>query len=214
MTAVRWGLTVVLLFAFILVPWLLFDASITEAVNQAFENPASHGVLAALLVVALLAFDVVLPTPSSLVSVAAGALFGWLAGGLLIWLGMSLGCLLGYGLGARAGRPLARRLLGEAELERAMRLSGRVDGAALALTRAVPVLAEATTLAAGTTGAPLGRFVAVTSLANAGVAAVYAGVGAAALSKGSFLLAFAAAAGLPAAAWLIVRLSRRTAAAS
>lgn len=214
MTAVRWGLTAILLFAFILIPWLMFDASITKAVGQAFADPASHGVLAAFLVVALLALDVVLPTPSSLVSVAAGALFGWLAGGVLIWLGMSLGCLIGYWLGARAGRPLARRLLGEAELQKAMRLSGRVDGAALALTRAVPVLAEATTLAAGAAGAPLGRFVAVTSLANAGVAAVYAGVGAAALSKGSFLLAFAAAAGLPAAGWLVVRLSRRTAAAA
>jgi uncharacterized membrane protein YdjX (TVP38/TMEM64 family) len=215
LTAARWILTVVLLLAFILVPWLLFDEAITRMVGTAFASPAAHGPLAALLIVALLALDVLLPIPSSLVSVAAGALFGWLLGGLLIWLGMSLGCLLGYWLGAQAGRPLVRRLLGEAELEKAMRLSGRVDGPALALTRAVPVLAEATTLAAGAAGAPLDRFLVVTSLANAGIAAVYAGVGAAALSEGSFLLAFAAAVGLPAAGWLLARpLSRRTSAAT
>jgi 3-dehydroquinate synthase len=214
-TAARWALAGLLLLAFILVPWLLFDEAITRMVGEVFASPAAHGPLIALLIVALLALDVVLPTPSSLVSVAAGALFGWLLGGILIWLGMTLGCLLGYWLGAQAGRPLARRLLGEAELARAMRLSGRVDGPALALTRAVPVLAEATTLAAGAAGAPLSRFVIVTSLANAGVAAVYAGVGAAALSQGSFLLAFAAAAGLPAVGWLLARLvSRRTSVAA
>ncbi|MDQ0462864.1 putative membrane protein YdjX (TVP38/TMEM64 family) [Caulobacter ginsengisoli] len=214
MTAVRWTIAIVLLLAFILVPWMLFDATITRMVGEVFASPAAHGPLIALLIVVLLALDVILPTPSSLVSVAAGALFGWVLGGVLIWLGMTLGCLLGYWLGAQAGRPLARRLLGEAELAKAMRLSGRVDGPALALTRAVPVLAEATTLAAGAAGVPLGRFVMVTSLANAGVAAVYAGVGAAALSQGSFLLAFAAAAGLPTLAWLLVRLSRRTSAAA
>lgn len=214
MTAGRWTLALALLLAFILVPWLVLDTAITEAVGGVFANPAAHGIPIVLLIVALLALDVVLPTPSSLVSVAAGALFGWALGGLLIWLGMTLGCLLGYGLGARAGRPLARRLLGEAELARAMRVAGRIDGPALALARAVPVLAEATTLAAGAAGAPFARFVVVTSLANAGVAAVYAGVGAAALSKGSFLLAFGAAAGLPALGWLLVRLSCRSAAAA
>lgn len=214
MTALRWTIAAALLLAFILVPWMLFDEAITRAVGQVFASPAAHGAPVALLIVALLALDVVLPTPSSLVSVAAGALFGGLLGGLLIWLGMMLGCLIGYWLGARAGRPLARRLLGQGELERAMRLAGRVDGPALALTRAVPVLAEATTLAAGAAGAPLARFAVVTGLANAGVAAVYAAVGAAALSEGSFLLAFAAAAGLPALAWLAARLSRRTSAAA
>lgn len=213
MTAARWSLVAVLLLALILIPWLLFDAAVTRKIAEILAGPMAHGPLVALLIVVLLALDVVLPTPSSLVSVAAGALFGWALGGALIWTGMTLGCLLGYGLGARAGRPLVRRLLGEAELARAMRLAGRADGPALALTRAVPVLAEATVLAAGAAGAP-GRFAVVTSLANAGVAAVYAGVGAAALSQGSFLLAFAAAAGLPAAGWLLVRLSRRTAAAT
>ena len=142
MTAARWILAVVLLLAFILVPWMLFDESITRMVGQVFASPAAHGPPIALLIVVLLGLDVILPTPSSLVSVAAGALFGWVLGGVLIWLGMTLGCLLGYWLGAQAGRPLARRLLGEAELAKAMRLAGRVDGPALALTASVENLTD------------------------------------------------------------------------
>ncbi|HYE27370.1 MAG TPA: VTT domain-containing protein [Allosphingosinicella sp.] len=201
----KWAAAGLLLVAAILVPFLVFGAEIEAWVWRLFGGAGQAGLVLAMLIVALLALDVLLPIPSIPVSVAAVAAFGW-AGGLLIWLGMTIGCGLGYWLGSRAGRPLAIRFLGERELARAHRLAGSLGTATLVLTRAVPVLAEAATLAAGLAAMPFRRFAAATALANAGIALVFVGAGsAAATSTGAFLMLAAAAVALPSLAWLAFR---------
>lgn len=207
----RWCAAAALLLALILVPFLLWERAFT-ALGQGLvggAGAASRPAVAA-AIVALLAADVVLPVPSSLVSAGAAAMFGW-AGGALIWLGMTLGAVAGYALGRGAGRPLGARLLGRRELERAERIAGGGSaGATLVLCRAVPVLAEASTVAAGLGGMAVGRFLAVTGAANAGIALVYAGAGSLASDyAGGFLLPFGAAMVLPALGWAAIRTSRR-----
>ena len=64
------------------------------------------------------------------------------------------------------------------------------------------MFAEVTTVAAGITGYPFPRFLGVTSLANVGVAVVFAGIGSAASEFQSGLLAFAGAIALPLGTWL------------
>jgi membrane protein DedA with SNARE-associated domain len=199
----KWIVTALALFALVGMPFILFEGEILELSVRLFEPGGLAAPVAALAIFALFAGDVVLPVPSSLVSIAAVALFGW-AGGLLIWAGMSAGCALGYWLGGRAARPLARRYLGRSELERARRVANGIGPATIVLTRAVPVLAEAATVGAGLAAMPLGRFAAAAGLANAGIALVYVAAG----TGGSFLLLFAAAAALPAAGWVMLRIVR------
>ncbi|MET1111166.1 MAG: VTT domain-containing protein [Allosphingosinicella sp.] len=205
----RWTVAGLMLLALILVPFLLFEGQIVGLAGGLFGASAQAGALLAFLIIALFAADVLLPVPSSLVSVAAVALFGW-AGGLLIWTGMTIGCGLGYWLGSRAGRPLAERFIGRGEVARARRIAGDLGPATLVLTRAVPVLAEASTLAAGLAAMPFGRFALATGLANAGIAFVYAAWGSAAAgSARSFAALFAAAIAVPALAWIALRLFSR-----
>ena len=203
---VRWTAAGLTLLALILVPFLLLEGQVLKAAGGLFGAGGQAGALLALAIVALFAADVVLPVPSSLVSVAAVALFGWL-GGLLIWIGMTIGCGLGYWLGSRAGRPLAQRFIGPDEVARAERIAGELGPATLVLTRAVPVLAEAATVAAGLAAMPLRRFALATGLANAGIALLYAALGSAA--AGSFAMLFAAAVAVPAAGWIALRLFTR-----
>ena len=206
---VKWIAAGLALLAVILVPFLLFEGEVLELADSLFGGGGQAGALLALAIVALFAGDVVLPVPSSLVSVAAVALFGW-AGGLLIWIGMTIGCGFGYWLGRRAGRPLAERFIGPDEVARARRIAGDLGPATLVLTRAVPVLAEAATMAAGLAAMPFGRFALVTGLANAGIALVYVALGSAAAgSAGSFVLLFAAAIAVPAFGWIALRLFTR-----
>jgi uncharacterized membrane protein YdjX (TVP38/TMEM64 family) len=209
--AIRWTLLALAAAALLVAPYLAVEPRLEGWGLAILKAGQAHRWIAALLIVGLLAGDVVLPVPSSAVNALAGLLFGWALGAVLIWLGLSLGCGLGYALGAKGARPLARRLVGDADLARAISRFGHAAPLTLALTRAVPVLAEAGTLSAGAAGMPLGAFLRVTSLANAGVAVVYAGVGAAALNTHAFLLAFLAAAGLPALAWGVWRLAKRRA---
>ena len=203
--SLKWIVIALALFTVASMPFILLEEQVLELSARLFEPDGRAAPLLALAILALFAGDVVLPVPSSLVSVAAVALFGW-AGGLLIWSGMSLGSALGYWLGRRAARPLALRYLGKAELERAHRIAAGIGPATLVLTRAVPVLAETSTLAAGLARMPLGPFLAATLLPNAGIALVYAAAGAG--SGGSFPALFAAAVALPALAWLALRFLR------
>jgi hypothetical protein len=65
------------------------------------------------------------------------------------------------------------------------------------MCRPVPVLAEASVIFAGLVGAPYGRFLALTSLSNLGVAMGYAAFGSFSMSVDSFLLAFLGALLIP-----------------
>lgn len=201
----RWGALAVLALALILVPFLLFEAQFTAWGAGVLEAARREPAAVAAIVIALLAGDVALPVPSSLVSTFSGSVFGWAAGAAVIWTGMTLGCLASYALGASAGRFLAVRVVGEGELARAQRLFRHAGPAALIVARGAPVLAEASTLAAGAARMPLGSFLLATAVANLGVSVAYAGVGAAALSSGSFLIAFIGLAAIPAAAWGVWR---------
>jgi 3-dehydroquinate synthase len=199
----KWTVIALTLFTLVTLPFVLFEGEVLELSARLFE--AEAGPLLALAILALFAGDVFLPVPSSLVSAAAVALFGWI-GGLLIWAGMTLGCGLGYWVGRRAARPLALGYLGRGEVEKARRLAGNVGAATLVLTRAVPVLAEAATIGAGLAAMPFGRFLLVTSLANAGIAFVYVALSAFAGGEGFFPAVFGAAVAVPALGWVAHRL--------
>jgi uncharacterized membrane protein YdjX (TVP38/TMEM64 family) len=202
----RWSWLVLAAITLVLIlgPFFLFE----ESMNQWAEHLTSssrRGVNIAGAVVMLLALDVVLPVPSSIVSTASGAALGMVPGAIASAVGMTAGSLIGYALGARYGLPLVRRMVGQRDVDRVSVRFQRNAGWALALMRPIPVLAEASALFAGVARVPLSVYIAVTTLANAGISTVYAAVGANAFDTNSFLLAFAASIGLPAIAMSLNR---------
>jgi uncharacterized membrane protein YdjX (TVP38/TMEM64 family) len=180
----------------VLVPFLLFGGAFTTFAEWLTRGTLPVRVLVP-AVIALLALDVVLPVPSSLISAAAGAVMGFWGGTVTVWLGMTAGCILGYAAGARIA-PLARRFIGDADLRRAGQLLDRHGMWALAACRAVPVLAEASVVFSGLTRTRLRPFLLISSLSNLAIAATYSAVGHYALQVDSFLLAFLGALTLPA----------------
>ncbi len=204
----RWALVWAALIALILVPFFLFEARFTALAEMLTSGTAPRATAAA-AIAALLAADVLLPVPSSIVSTGAGALLGFGLGTAVVWGGMTAGCVAAYLLGARAAGA-AQRLVGDASLERARQLSSRYGAWTIVICRPVPVLAEATAVMAGLTRAPWKPFLSLTAMANLGIAAGYAAVGAFAIRVDSFLLAFAGALLIPAAAMMVAtRASRR-----
>lgn len=195
--ALRWILVVVALFAFILVPFALLGTQADAWALGVVDRLQSRPFAVAVVIVALLAADVVAPVPSSIVSVLAGALVGFAGGALASFVGMTLGCGIGYALGRSAGRAGAQRLLGEAEMERLHAGWARWGDAFLVVARPVPVLAEASVIAAGMSAMPPRRFLGLTALANAGVSVGYAAIGAWAPDAPAFLVAFALALVVP-----------------
>jgi uncharacterized membrane protein YdjX (TVP38/TMEM64 family) len=205
---IRWLLTGLLLLLVILVPFFLYEQEIGRSTEAFLASPGSRPLAAAVLG-GLLASDIVLPVPSSLVSTASGYMLGFWAGTFVSWAGMTVGCCGGYWLGSRLGRGVTRKLAGDEEMQSVQRAERRYGDWVVVVFRAVPVLAEASVLLAGIAAMPWRRFLMLTSLSNLGIAVIYAFVGAYAVETQSFLLAFAGAVIVPAAAILLAPARRR-----
>ena len=163
----------------------------------------------ALVTFGLLASDIVLPVPSSVVATFAGARLGIAAGAATVWAGMTCGAVLGFALARWLGVAFTRRFASPTDLE-TLRLASRQWGVALlALTRPLPILAEATVLLMGTAEMRWPQFLMAVSLSNLGIAVVYSLAGTIAQSRGQLLLALAASIALPlvatAAARILIR---------
>ncbi len=143
----RWAVIWSVLIGLVLVPFFLFEPQF-NAFAAAMTRRDTATWLASTSIFGLLAFDVFLPVPSSIVSTAAGVLLGFWRGAAIVWAGMMVACVIGYALGARASG-LARRFVGEAGLERADRLLARYGDWTIVVCRPVPVLAEASVIFAG-----------------------------------------------------------------
>jgi uncharacterized membrane protein YdjX (TVP38/TMEM64 family) len=184
-----------LLLAVILLPFFLFGSAL-EAKAAAVAAGGRGGI--ALAGATLLALDIVLPVPSSLVATAIGASLGFWIGTLVNAAGLSAGCALGLAIG-RSGSPLARRILGTGLFAGFAERAARYGIVAVLLCRPVPVLAEASIIAMGAGRAPLGPTLAAAAAANLCLGAAYALAGAGASPP----WAIAAALGIPAIASLV-----------
>ncbi len=191
-----------LILAFVLVPFLLWEKPISEALNVFVNTQEGRFVVLAAVVLAL-SVDIFLPIPSSIVSVTGLVALGPGLGIPAIWLGMTVGCVLGYVLGRSGGAALASRITGPDALARAAEVASRRGLALVALTRPVPVLAEAAVLFAGTVSMHWPRFLTIAALANLGVALAYALIVQSGISHGAFLPAIIGAFVVPGAALVL-----------
>lgn len=203
----RWAVVWVVLISLVLVPFFLFEAEF-NAFAERITRTDSGIWLAAISIFSLLALDIILPVPSSIVSTAAGVLLGFWRGAAVVWGGMMVGCLLGYALGRRVSGAAAR-FVGEDGLRRAESLVDRYGDWTIVMCRPVPVLAEASVVFAGLIRAPFGRFAALTALSNLGIALGYAAFGTFSMRIDSFLVAFIGALLIPGMVMMIARLVLR-----
>jgi uncharacterized membrane protein YdjX (TVP38/TMEM64 family) len=180
-----------LLSLFIILPFLLWGEAAETWVEQFLSDAPSLWLLAAVIFL-LLAGDIALPIPSSVVATASGAFLGIGLGTLVSAGGMTAGVMAGLLIGRRYGLPACRAFVGVetyARLERYFRSHGILI---LVLMRPVPVLAEASVISAASLGIEMKAALGYTTLANLGVAFAYACLGAWAADHGTFILVFLA----------------------
>ena len=154
--------------------------------------------LISITVILALTADVFLPVPNGLTNTLAGVALGWPIASFVVWLGLNLGAIFGYCIGRFFGRPIAKFIVGEKDMNNAEESSKNLNVIGLIISRPVPGFAELFTLAAGITRMNFFKFITVVFLTNIGVAVVFAGLGAAALESSSSTIAFFGAAVLPA----------------
>ena len=159
----------------------------------------------AVIMISLLAADLFLPIPSSLIMVLSGAAFGVLWGSLFSLVGSIGGEWLGFELVRRYGRRASSKMVGDDELERLSRVFARHGAAVVVVTRALPVVMETMSVVAGLSKMKRTTFLIASLLGTAPIVVVYAYAGAISRQTGSLvpaLIMLIAVAGL---GWIVYR---------
>ncbi len=184
----------------LVVAFVVVEAADVAILTEPGTAMSSGGAVAALVGVGLLVGDVVLPVASSLVMLAHGALFGVVLGALLSLVGTIGAALAGVWIGRRG-----ERLLGvpAEDRRRARELVDRWGMVAIVATRPVPVLAEATAIMAGATGASALRVSVAAAAGGLPAAVFYALAGSLVMNVASGAVVFVAVVALAAGFWVV-----------
>ena len=127
--------------------------------------------------IGLLLSDLLLPIPATGVMAALGSVYGVWLGTLVAAVGSTAAGILGYGLARLAGKSAARFLASEVELIRFQALFESWGGAAIIVSRWLPILPEVMSILAGLAKMSFHRFLTALLLGTLPVCFLYAYLG-------------------------------------
>jgi uncharacterized membrane protein YdjX (TVP38/TMEM64 family) len=198
-------LTLLIVAAVILSKVLVEDVAGIPLDTMAGTWLSGAGAGSAVLIVALLALDVFLPVPSSLVMVLSGAAFGVGKGAALALLGSVAGEWLGFELVRRFGRRAAAWLMGSDNIEPFEHFFQRHGVAAIIITRPLPIVMETMSLVAGLSTMSRSAFLGASLAGTTPIVLVYAYAGAFSREAGSLVPAAVILTAVTGAGWLWFR---------
>jgi len=187
----------------------LEESRLAAWVDGVRGSPAGR-IWAGLLLGTLLASDLVLPLPSSVLMTLCGATCGFAGGFAVATAGAMVGAWLGFGLCRRYGRPAFRRLIDDqpGEVERVGCWLETYGAWGIVLSRSVPMLTEVVSCLCGLGELSWRRFTLLAALGTLPVCAVYAYAGSRGLQVGSGL-ALLVALVLPGLGFILLHRIRR-----
>lgn len=199
-------MTVVILFAGItIVGFLLLDRvfhiSLIDSVRGSLARP---GLAAAAAIVGLLAADIFLPVPSTIVMVASGALFGAGLGSLLSLSGSLLGNLVGFEMMRRYGPAFCSRFVKESDLAKMTPMFEEYGAVAVILSRPLPIMMETFSFVAGLMRMSRARFIMASLMGTVPICVLYAYAGTSSLETKTVVPALFMLVCIPAVGWFLV----------
>lgn len=185
------------------------EGSLYAGKLEALSRDTGSRWLAGGVIALLLAGDLVLPVPSSVLMTLSGFFLGWPAGTAMAFAGAMGSALLGFGLCRRFGRRALRSLAGERDEARISRWLETHGAWAIILSRSVPMLTEVVSCVAGLSLMRFRRFALLSAAGTLPICAVYAWAGAKTGDAAGFGWAVLLAFVLPAAGLALARGIRR-----
>jgi uncharacterized membrane protein YdjX (TVP38/TMEM64 family) len=175
---------VVIVIVFLGLPNLeaIFSEWVTNSANQAKSYYS-------MISFSLLAADVFLPIPSSIIMFLNGSVLGVFWGGVLSLISSLLSAVIGYYFGKLFYHTLNKRYTPE-ELEKAASIIRRFGFAGIIMTRGVPILAEAVSILTGNMAYRFRHFFLANFIGFLPICLLYAYIGSQSLDTNTFLWAF------------------------
>ncbi|TAH20248.1 MAG: TVP38/TMEM64 family protein [Cytophagales bacterium] len=195
-----------IVFSIVIVFFLTLFAIISLLDIPFLENPIANNYntyFKAFISVSLLASDIVIPVPSSLLMISNGSVFGLVLGSLLSIFGSVMASMIGFYLGRKGERYLLR-WTSESERLQGNKMIEKWGVFAVMLSRPIPLLAESVSIMAGVSpriSASKMLFISFVGIAPCSV--LYAMVGAYAMAEGYTYLSFIIVILIVAAMWLL-----------
>ncbi|MDD4101518.1 MAG: VTT domain-containing protein [Kiritimatiellae bacterium] len=188
----------------IIVPFLVWGEVLNNAAGSLIGQAQERRLMVGMALTALLATDILLPVPSSLVSTACGMTLGFVGGTAASFIGMTISVMGGYLIG-RCFAAYTAKMIGSDEVVLLKIFQERYGVWLLLIMRPVPVLAEVSVLFSGLSKHPFGRMLLMTAFGNLAVSAAYAAVGVWGGLSDSFIPAFVASVALSGLLMLLMR---------
>jgi len=191
--------------AIVLVTFFIWGDRFTDIFSQTgtVNWLARYGSWAWAVAIVLLMADLLLPLPATIIIAAVGYIYGPIAGGLISVAGSFMAGSLGYWLCRTLGEKTAIALLGRKDYQRGRKMSGKVGGWVVAISRWLPVFPEVVSCMAGLTRMPAGYFHTALLCGSLPFGFIYAYVGYTGVEDP--LLAIVLSAGLPPIIWFAIR---------
>lgn len=200
----RYWAIVALVFLFFLTFFLLVEYLSPTLFSNLDDSMENRNAAAAFLGIGLLAVDVLLPIPSSLIMISNGALFGIWLGTLLSVIGSLCAATVGFLIG-RWGGPLVDRIVVPEERLRTNQLLDEWGWLAILITRPLPLLAETTIVMAGASMMGWKTMFLASVAGSIPVALLYAITGATAAGLDNLALSFGLVLLMAGLFWLVGR---------
>lgn len=206
------GGAVIALLVVVVVLWLTLPV---PTVDEIRDMVAAFGFWGGLVFVVGYGVASLVPIPKSVVSIAAGLVWGLGLGALLVTVASMLGAALAFFIGRGLGQDLLRRIMGD-HLRRADEALSDHGLKALILLRLIPVLPfTVINYSAGLTRVSRRDYALGTLIGTIPGTVVFVAIGAYGFHLGwPFFVAVAAAAAVGGAVWLLVRRRRAATAAA
>lgn len=190
---------------FLLLFALTFNISFAEQAMDFFNH---NLLMSAFVSTALLASDIVLPVPSSVLMLLNGKLFGIVIGTVVSCLGLVLSTLLGYIIGKKITSSLSR-FLNTRQQEEAEKMFKQWGYLALIISRPIPLLSESISIVAGMQGMPFSSMLISAFAGSLPGALVYAYYGSTSNNEQNQYISFLLVLGIAALAFIISKLLKK-----
>jgi uncharacterized membrane protein YdjX (TVP38/TMEM64 family) len=146
----KWQLIPIIIFIAVMVGWLVLEVSGAISLEHFVQGLSREELLvSAILIVLLLAVDLFVPIPSTLVMPLAGHMFGVLPGTVLVTTGSMLLSVMGYFIGKTGRHLLIQKVISLKEVEKMDQWMKQYGKWPLLLSKALAMMAETVSVTCG-----------------------------------------------------------------